>query len=68
MSAPNGAKLEVIIAIDGDKWNELIAQGYSDADLEKAIEKSITFKDTVSGAITSPPVLDVLSADLIKYY
>jgi hypothetical protein len=68
MSAPNGAKLEVMLTIDGDKWNELIAQGYSDADLQKSIEKSITFKDTISGAIASPPVIDVISADLRKYY
>jgi hypothetical protein len=68
MSAPNGAKLEVVITIDGDKWNELIKQGYSESDLQKAIEKSITFTDTVSGLIASPPVMDVLSADLIKYY
>ncbi len=67
-STPNGAKLEVTVLIDQDKWEELRAQGYSDKDLQKAIEKSITVKDTVGGAIVSPPVLDIDSVTLLKYY
>jgi hypothetical protein len=66
--APNGAKLEILILIDQDKWNELKAQGYSDTDLQKAIEKSITFRDTVGGLIPTPPVFDIESATLLKYY
>lgn len=66
--APNGAKLEVTILIDQDKWNELAEQGYSDVDLQKAIELSITFKDSVFGIIPSPPVFDVESVTLLKYY
>jgi len=66
--APNGAKLEVIILIDQDKWNELVEQGYSEVDIQKAIEKSITFTNTVSGVIPTPPVFDIMSATLLKYY
>ncbi len=65
---PNGAKLEVVILIDQDKWAELKAQGCTDRDIEKAIEKSITFTKTVSGVIPSPPVFDIESATLLKYY
>lgn len=67
-SAPNGAKLEVIILIDRNKWNELVEQGYSDKDIQKAIEKSVTFTNTISGLIPTPPVFDIESASLLKYY
>ena len=66
--APSGAKLEVLILIDQDKWDELVEQGYSEVDIQKAIEKSITFRDTVSGLIPTPPVFDIESATLLKYY
>jgi hypothetical protein len=66
--APDGAKLEVTILIDKDRWDELVEQGYSDRDLQKAIEKSITFTDTVSGLIPTPPVFDIESVTLLKYY
>ncbi len=67
-STPSGAKLEVTVLIDQDKWDELRAQGYSDKDLQKAVEKSITIKDTVGGLVASPPVLDIDSVTLLKYY
>jgi len=67
-TAPNGAKLEVLILIDQDKWDELVEQGYSDRDIHKAIEKSITFTKTVSGLIPTPPVFDIESVALLKYY
>ncbi len=66
--APVGARLEVVLLIDACRWDELKAQGCSDKDIQKAIEKSITFKDTVSGVITSPPVFDIKQVDLLKYY
>jgi hypothetical protein len=65
---PNGAKLEVLILIDQDKWDELVEDGYSDKEIQKAIEKSITFTNTVSGIIPTPPVFDIESATLLKYY
>ena len=68
MAAPNGATLEVTILVDQDKWNELKSQGYSDEAIQKSIERSITFKDTVSGAIVSPPVFDIEHTTLLKYY
>jgi len=66
--APSGAKLEVLILIDQDKWDELVEQGYSEVDIERAIEKSITFTNTVSGLIPTPPVFDIMSATLLKRY
>ena len=66
--APNGAKLEVTILVDKDRWNELKSQGYSDKDLQKAIEQSITINYRVRGAIISSPILDINSATLLKYY
>ena len=66
--APGGAKLEVLITIDQDQWGELKSQGYSDEDIQKAIENSIILTDIVGGEIVRPPVLDVVGTTLLKYY
>lgn len=68
MTTPKGARLEVTILIDGDKWQELANQGFNDEAIQKSIERSITFRDSVGGVIPTPPVLDILSTELLKYY
>ena len=67
-TAPKGARLEVIILIDQDKYDNLKSQGYSDKQIQKSIEKSITLTSTVSGIIPTPPVFDIESVTLQKYY
>jgi hypothetical protein len=66
--APNGVKLEVVVLIDQDKWGELKAQGYSDKDIQRAVEKSITLTHEVSGIIPTSPVWDIESVTTLKYY
>lgn len=67
-TTPVAAKLEVHILIDTDIYEDLESNGYSDADIQKAIEQSISLKSTIGGAIVTPPVLDVQSVTLQKYY
>lgn len=62
------AKLEIMITIDEKRFDELTKQRYSDWDLMRSIEKSISLTDTVSGNIPTPPVLDIKSVRLLKYY
>lgn len=62
---PDGARLEVTILIDTEKWAELERKGHSDIDIQHMIEQSITFKDT---AVTSAPILDIEEVSLRKYY
>lgn len=62
---PKGARLEVLIEIDQDIWDEQRAKGYTDEDLTKAIAKSITFEDCGS---PTPPVFDIESVTLLNYY
>jgi hypothetical protein len=68
VSAPDGAKLEVTILIDRIEWNKLKEDGYSDDQIMHSIEKSLTFNNAVGGIIPTPPILDVESATLLKYY
>lgn len=58
----SGATLEVVIAIDTDKWEELERQGYSEADIKEMIEKSIAIKADNS------PILDIDEVSLLKFY
>ena len=67
-TAPNGVKLEVTALIDRDLWADLKKQGYSDDEISKSIEKSITLRDIVSGAVSRPPVFDMMEVNLLKYY
>ncbi|KKN07681.1 hypothetical protein LCGC14_1064540 [marine sediment metagenome] len=65
---PDGVKLEVTALIDHDMWAELQKQGWTDKDLEGAIKKSITFRNTVSGDLSHVPLFDIMSVELLKYY
>lgn len=67
-TAPNGAKLEAVILIDRDKWDDLKAQGFDDKAIQEAIEKSITFSKSTAGIIATPPILDIDTVTLQKYY
>lgn len=42
MSAPLTAEAIVTIEIDPDEWNELKAQGYSDAEIRTKIEEALS--------------------------
>lgn len=65
VGTPYSARLEVIVQIDSDKWEELEKKGYSDIDIQHLIEKSITFKPI---ADTGAPIADIESVSLRKYY
>ena len=65
---PSGAKVEVTVLIDREKWASLIDQGCSDAQIQRAIERAITASDIVAGIIPNPPILAVMDASVTKYY
>ncbi len=63
MTVPNEVKLTVTAFIDSDVWEELKQKGYSDKDLQAAIEKQITLRDT-----GDRPLFDLDKVTLEKYY
>lgn len=56
------AKLEVILYIPDDKYNELKAQGTPERDIQKNIEKSVTLRK-YPGDVAN----DIVSVSLLDY-
>ena len=65
---PSGVKLEATFLINQHMWLDLQSQGWSEEDMENAIKKSITFKDTVVGFLPKVPLIDVFEVEVMKYY
>lgn len=60
--SPDGAILEVQVLIDTDKWEELQSQGYSDIDIQRMIEKAVTFDKSKA------PIHDFEYVKVVKTY
>jgi len=63
MKVPTQAKLEVIVDIDVDQVNEMLLGGITLEEIRKAVENSITLKET----LFRKPVMDIDNITLIKY-
>ncbi len=63
MTVPNRVKLTVTAFIDSDVWEQLKSNGYSEKDLQAAIEKQITLRDA-----GDRPLFDLDKVTLEKYY
>jgi hypothetical protein len=61
-TAPNGAKIELLITINSDEWDELKAQGFSADFLEKELV------DAVRKIEHSRLIADIENVTLIKFY
>ena len=60
MITPKAARLEVVVAIDPDVWDEYVAKGYSLDDMKELIKKSVT----IATPDLRGPVTDIESVQL----
>lgn len=60
-TAPNGAKIELLITINPDNWDDLIEKGYTQKQLEAEILKEINLPK-------SHLIFDTIGKVLIKFY
>ena len=60
-TTPNGAKIELLITINPDNWDELVEQGYTEKQLEAEILKEINLPK-------SHLIFDTIGKVLIKFY